>query len=163
VSRSCALCLDRICGPLEPVDTSIINEPHLEGLQITDNYPRGYATIDILVGQNCYYEILHGGNFRRGPPGSPLALDSLFGWILCGRLKNNIPTSANSRTTSWQPENITAISIARTYPAYYSIARTYLLYLLEEARAPDAQRTILCGDVPPRALSELTNPLSSTD
>jgi hypothetical protein len=34
-----ALCLDRICGPPEPVDESIINQPYLDGLQIADNYP----------------------------------------------------------------------------------------------------------------------------
>lgn len=36
-----ALTIDKICAPLEPVEMSLENYPHLQSLILADSYPRG--------------------------------------------------------------------------------------------------------------------------
>ena len=60
--------------------------PHLVGLDFADDYPRNAAEIELLIG-NDYADHIKTGNQRVGNPGEPSAVETLFGWVLSGNLR----------------------------------------------------------------------------
>ena len=56
---------------------------HLEGIYLADPHYYRPGSIDILLGADVVASIMRSGR-RTGPPNSPIAQDSLFGWILSG-------------------------------------------------------------------------------
>jgi hypothetical protein len=69
-----------ICTPLPSKVT--IDHPHLQGLEIGDDYDSEHGTIDILVGVDYYWNFIE-GECIRGDSG-PTAISSKFEWILSG-------------------------------------------------------------------------------
>ncbi|XP_029177465.1 uncharacterized protein LOC114945397 [Nylanderia fulva] len=61
---------------------------HLQGLQLADPDPTNREPIDLLIGADLYGLILLEG-LRRGPRDSPVAQQTIFGWILFGTLLEN--------------------------------------------------------------------------
>ncbi|CAB0040671.1 unnamed protein product [Trichogramma brassicae] len=57
--------------------------PHLKGLALADPHYDTPAPVDCLIGAELYPEIVKAG-LRKGPIGSPMAYDSIFGWIVTG-------------------------------------------------------------------------------
>ena len=77
--------------PLQPIK-SHHNWTHLSGIQLADPGFGQPAKIDLLLGVEIYAEvILHGR--RSGDPDSPVAFETLFGWVLAGN--TNSATSAH--------------------------------------------------------------------
>ena len=106
-----ALSIDKICDALPPLNFDPTEFDHLKNLEFADVYPRGRETVDLLVGLDYYFDIVHGGKCRRGGHGAPLAIDSKLGWILCGYSANHDPTitSLNApiiNTESCNDENL---------------------------------------------------------
>lgn len=64
--------------------------PHIEGLDLVDPDLTSSKPIEVLLGADVFSDIST-GECRKGPEGTPLAHETYFGWILCGR------TSPNSR------------------------------------------------------------------
>ncbi|CAB0045247.1 unnamed protein product [Trichogramma brassicae] len=56
---------------------------HLKGLALADPLYHTPAPVDCLIGAELYPEIIKAG-LRLGPIGSPMAYDSIFGWIVTG-------------------------------------------------------------------------------
>ena len=56
---------------------------HLEGLQLADPAFGRPGVIDLLLGIDVFSEALLQG-WRIGLPGSPVALETVFGWVLAG-------------------------------------------------------------------------------
>ena len=68
--------------PLHPVPFDV-NWKHLSDIQLADptfGHPGG---IDILLGVDIFVQVLLHGR-RVGPPGSPVAFETEFGWVLAG-------------------------------------------------------------------------------
>ena len=59
--------------------------PHLQGLNWAEPQLNSQDHIDLLLGADIYNEIMLEG-VRKGSPGSPLAQETTFGWILTGGL-----------------------------------------------------------------------------
>ena len=82
-----ALCIPFLCLPLQDQTLNgVFNEKHdyLKDLALSDDYNNTTdKSVDLLIGLNFYYNFLTGKN-RRGLPFCPVAVDSIFGWILCG-------------------------------------------------------------------------------
>ena len=60
---------------------------HLHNLRLADpdfNLP---ARIDVLLGIEVFTEVLLNGR-RRGLPGTPVAMETVFGWVLSGRIES---------------------------------------------------------------------------
>ena len=75
---------DPLCADIEPVN--FVPEErfkHLKKLQFADSYPRDRDSIDVIVGQD-YYEAIKTGNRKLGGPRQPTAVETIFGWVLCG-------------------------------------------------------------------------------
>ena len=63
--------------------SSARNLPHLRDLQFADEQFHCPGTIDILLGQDVFGELLQEKK-RQGPPGTPLAYLTVFGWAVMG-------------------------------------------------------------------------------
>jgi len=81
-----ALTLPKICNPLEPVKLNHMDNPHLQGLTLAGFYPRNSVQVDVLIGADNYYLFVTGISKRGESPGSLVAVESHFGWILTGPL-----------------------------------------------------------------------------
>ena len=69
---------------------------HLQNLTLADSSPDGNKRIDILVGVDYYYSCI-GSEIKRGSENQPLAISSIFGWVLCGcnESQRNVHTNLN--------------------------------------------------------------------
>ena len=73
-----------VCHPLTSSPVNISALPHLSGLKFADSYESSQPKqVDILIGFDVLYSFLT-DKVRRGPAGTPVALDTKFGWALNG-------------------------------------------------------------------------------
>ncbi|XP_011708366.1 PREDICTED: uncharacterized protein LOC105463048 [Wasmannia auropunctata] len=63
----------------QPVDSW----PHLRGLALADSDPSSRDPIHLLIGADLYGSLLQ-NDIRQGPPGTPTAQSTVFGWVLSG-------------------------------------------------------------------------------
>ena len=106
-----ALVISEICEPLEPSDIDPNRYEHLRELELSEDYPSQRSKVDLLIGLDYYYDVVDGGRCRRGGHGTPIAIDSRLGWILCGYSNNPDPTiTALSAVVDSRPddENLSA-------------------------------------------------------
>lgn len=80
-----ALTFPTICSKL-PTSIEINRYPHLQSLQLADDFESQNGTIDILIGSDYYWDFVT-GNVVKGDSG-PVAVESKLGWILSGRAEN---------------------------------------------------------------------------
>ena len=81
--------------PLHPISFDL-KWNHLSNLQLADPTFGQPGKIDILLGVDVFVNVLlHGQRF--GPPGSPVAFETEFGWVLTGETESCTP--ANLITT----------------------------------------------------------------
>ena len=71
--------------------------------------------IDMLLGVDVFVEILRHGR-RTGPPGSPTAFETEFGWVLCGGAGSNASsTQANLHVTTFHTSITSGDDILRRF------------------------------------------------
>ncbi|KHJ42896.1 hypothetical protein D918_06980 [Trichuris suis] len=80
-----ALCLPKICSPVQANPLLQRRWKHLHGLKLADRFPRECSKIDVLIGLDYYYDFIS-QEVRHGHAGEPVALRTLFGWIVCGSI-----------------------------------------------------------------------------
>ena len=81
-----ALCVPYICSPLKEhfVQETQSQFNHLKDLQLSESKQQNEITdIDILIGLDFYYSLVS-GRIKRGFPSDLVAVESVFGWIICG-------------------------------------------------------------------------------
>ena len=85
---------DKITQKTRPSPTPIelSKYPHLNGLQFSD---QSQGPIQMLLGADYYSTIVH-DQLVRGPPGSPTAMNTAFGWVLSGPSPFSNPDSNHS-------------------------------------------------------------------
>ncbi len=64
----------------------------MSGLHLADPRFANPGRIDLLLGVDVLVDALLPGR-RIGPPGSPTALETHFGWVLAGRADSFSPTT----------------------------------------------------------------------
>ena len=75
--------------PLHPISFDL-KWDHLSNLQLADPMFSQPGKIDILLGVDVFVNVLlHGRRF--GPPGSPVAFETEFGWVLAGETESRVP------------------------------------------------------------------------
>ena len=77
--------------PVHPV-TFKSNWTHLEQLSLADPQFGQPGRVDLLLGVDIFSEALLQGR-RIGPPGSPIAFETVFGWVLAGPTTQSTPQS----------------------------------------------------------------------
>ena len=60
---------------------------HLDDLMLADPTFGEPGRIDAFLGVEVYVNVLRDGR-RKGPPGAPMALETDYGWILCGSVND---------------------------------------------------------------------------
>ena len=84
-----------ICSIL-PALVDITKYSHLTYIELADNFTDHEASsIDVLIGSNYYWSVVN-GELRKGESG-PVAMNSIFGWLLSGPVDSlsNTSTLAN--------------------------------------------------------------------
>ena len=67
---------------------------HLSDLQFADPEFGNPGRVEILLGVDVFTDVLLHGR-RKGPPGSPAAMETLFGWVLCGNTESTTSTTTS--------------------------------------------------------------------
>jgi len=86
-----ALIIPKVTGGRLPRQKCIGDFPHLVGLNLSDPDFNSPSSVDILLGTDSANEILLQG-LRQGPPKTPHAQNSQFGWYVSGSAPTAIPT-----------------------------------------------------------------------
>ncbi|OXA46198.1 Gag-Pol polyprotein [Folsomia candida] len=81
VSR--CLLTNKITGKLPTSKFDHTRWPHLQGINLSDPSYHEPEEVDMLLGAEFFFAILEGGK-RSGPPNSPVALETSFGWLIGG-------------------------------------------------------------------------------
>ena len=106
IANSKSLDLGRISGPQWKVEAVVLpkittklptfpvslnsNWKHLKGLRLADPDFGVPGYIDVLLGVDVFNHVVCQGR-RMGPPGSPIALNTRFGWVLSGTVNFDSP------------------------------------------------------------------------
>ncbi|XP_046628209.1 uncharacterized protein LOC124309036 [Neodiprion virginianus] len=78
-----ALVLPRLTSYLPSFRLLLEDWPHLRGLNLADPSFAHPSQIDVILGADIYSNIISQG-VRRGAPGTPIAQETQFGWVLSG-------------------------------------------------------------------------------
>ena len=108
-----AICMSVICSELlnQNITFASQNYAHLNGLELADLSTKSVKKVDMLIGLDYYYTFITGESIR-GKQSEPIALKSIFGWIICGYFKN--PDDAN-----------TNLNITRMYRVNTNVLENY--------------------------------------
>ena len=71
------------------------NLNHLKNLRLADSSNTDTESVNILIGLDYYYYLFVTGDIIRGEPYKPIALNSIFGWILCETFVETTQTNFN--------------------------------------------------------------------
>ena len=63
------------------------NWKHLAKLNLADEDFGVPGEIDVLLGIDIFSKVIHQGQ-HTGPPGTPLVIETSFGWVLSGKIKS---------------------------------------------------------------------------
>ena len=87
-----ALSYPAICSPLpSKIDFDC---PHLEGLELADDWANPRGSIDILIGSDHYWAIVTGEVVRGDDGRGPTAVNSKLGWLLSGPIDGTVGLAA---------------------------------------------------------------------
>ena len=101
-----AVAIPRVTGnlPSQP-DHRNASWSHLSHLQLADPDFGRPGKVDILLGVDVYANVLLHGR-RNGPPGSPVAFETKFDWVLAGRANSLF---SHCCVTSYTPQSLPVI------------------------------------------------------
>ena len=105
---------------------------HLKGLQLADPTFGNPSAIDLLLGVDVFTNTLLNGR-RSGPPGSPTALQTKFGWVLAG----DTDTSPTVHVTSHHVSLLTGDELLRRFWEIEGLPSNNPLHTAEESTVVD--------------------------
>ena len=82
-----ALCIPEICTALKFSPLTEIKNVFSYLNSVVVNPTTENGEVNVLVGLDYYFSLIS-GKLIRGPPGCPVAIESLLCWIICGRNKS---------------------------------------------------------------------------
>ena len=96
------MCSPFICSDLTNQATKFVakNYPHLKGLFLGDTSRDGNKKIEVLIGADNHYRLIS-GNVIRGFPDQPVAVESVFGWVISGFFNIENHSQVNINHTHW--------------------------------------------------------------
>ena len=100
--------------PVAPVPFDL-SWSHLAELPLADPAFGEPRRVDILLGVDVFVDILRNGR-RTGPSGSPVAVETEFGWVICGgTCSTTLSSSANLHVASHHASAICSDDILRKF------------------------------------------------
>ncbi|KRY42651.1 hypothetical protein T01_12392 [Trichinella spiralis] len=97
-----ALAIPRVCGKVQPVPGERYDGAPAGTKPEMGQRRETPLMIDVLIGIDYYYEFVT-GRMRRRATGGPVALETLLGWVVCGRTSPRRTAEVESFPTN--PEN----------------------------------------------------------
>ena len=96
-----AMPVSNICAPVSGQDVkSAVNEHRFLGtLKLADSGNSMYSPIDLLIGADSYWNIVD-EKLKRDDQSGLVAISSLFGWLVNGPIKNEVPFKSVNLVTS---------------------------------------------------------------
>ncbi|KRX69440.1 hypothetical protein T06_15254 [Trichinella sp. T6] len=116
-------------------------EPFNEGIELTalsfpslcdDLITPGRVQIDIIIGLDAYFQVL-GHCVRRGSSNDPVAIETIFGWIVCGPTTRQ---AANREATTLLAQ--TKDRLSRLLRRFWEVEALGILPATEDAKAEPA-------------------------
>lgn len=118
-----ALVLDTICNDQPTSVLQRSNWPHLSNLRLADEQFGTPGSIDVLLGADVFGQLLLDGQVK-GQAGHPVAINTVLGYILMGRISNQAPhqitslhcnfdssaTLDNQISRFWEVEEVPSVS-----------------------------------------------------
>ncbi|XP_046478683.1 uncharacterized protein [Neodiprion pinetum] len=96
-----ALVLPRLTSYLPSFRLLVEDWPHLRGLNLADPSFAHPSQIDVILGADIYSNII-GQGVRRGAPGTPIAQETQFGWVLSGCVSAEAASPSYSAVQGFQ-------------------------------------------------------------
>ena len=89
-----------ICNDVLNQNTQVVSShyPHLKNLVLADSMKSDRKEVNILIGAEHYYQFIF-GNIIKGGINEPVAVNSVFGWVLSGRYNGLSTTTSNLVST----------------------------------------------------------------
>ncbi|XP_046409091.1 uncharacterized protein LOC124173972 [Ischnura elegans] len=84
------LILNKLTSVLPNREVTHNNWPHIQGLQLADPFYYKRLPIDCILGADVYAAVLRNG-VKRGPRATPVAKETVLGWILTGQTASGRP------------------------------------------------------------------------
>ncbi|KAJ8980327.1 hypothetical protein NQ317_008035 [Molorchus minor] len=94
------ICLPNICANLPAHAFSLSDFPHISNLKLADGTFNKPGPVDILLGADVFSLILQNGRIAGSTPDEPIAINTVFGWIVMGKIAIHNPNPINSFFTS---------------------------------------------------------------
>lgn len=95
-----AAVLPKICGDMPTSTISIAHCEHLSNLQLADPTFNVSNSVDMLLGADVFSQLLRHGRIS-GAPGEPSAMNTIFGWIVMGKVENTCSNTFMSIASSF--------------------------------------------------------------
>lgn len=96
IERSISACiLPKLTSLLPSTSLPLSNWPHINGLELADPSFMKPGSVDLILGADVYVQIILSGLIK-GPPLTPIAQSTIFGWTLSGPQGNNNYSKASS-------------------------------------------------------------------
>ena len=136
VANQKSLKVNRLSGPRWKVEAAVLprittklpaspvsfdtNWRHLSGLRLADPEFGVPGYIDLLLGVDMFSRVVRQGR-RQGPPGSPMAIKTCFGWVLSGTVRQNSRGPASSVSSMLASDKKSAgtrsMTVRRVHPS----------------------------------------------
>lgn len=94
-----ALILPQITLPLPSASFYPQDWEHLKSLQLADPKYHETSPIDLLIGSDHFFDIIIDGK-KIGSNGTPIAQNSIFGWVIVGNINQGSQSSCSTLTIS---------------------------------------------------------------
>lgn len=86
------LVVSTVCDGLARVNTLPTSWDHIQGLELADPHFSNPGDVDLLLGADIYALVLTPG-LKKGNLGEPSAINTVFGWVLLGKVE--VPSKGN--------------------------------------------------------------------
>ena len=94
-----AIAMPKVIRDLPLKDASVVRDmPHLQGLTLADDLYHKMGPVDVLLGLNVFPHIFKDGVIT-GPPNTPVAWHTVFGWTVLGVFEERGPSQAITAST----------------------------------------------------------------
>ncbi|KAJ8977829.1 hypothetical protein NQ317_011913 [Molorchus minor] len=92
--------LPKICGDMPTFTISPAQWEHLSNLKLADPTFHISSSVDMLLGADVFSLLLRNGRLS-GAPGEPSALNTIFGWVMMGKVDNTCISTFMSTLSSF--------------------------------------------------------------
>ncbi|KAB0794840.1 hypothetical protein PPYR_11679 [Photinus pyralis] len=115
-----AIVISKLCQDLPTFNINAQNWKHLDNLELADGNFHADKSIDLLIGAEVFAHVLKEGRII-GKQGEPTALNTVFGWVLLGKIHSSRETTKRVETYCTY---INEATLPETLHKFWEVGRT---------------------------------------